>query len=332
MRTYSKRGGRRSSRRQKRYQGGQAPIPADVAQNIQDALMKIRGMTLTQLNLAIASGFIKYMTGMINPGSAQAFMNIVNTYYPAIPNNLNTNTLPTEVTAFSSSVDIPFAIFILIIDKLGPIDNPQTVPTPTTIDPTISQKLRLLFSTLKTITPAEVKTQGEDSRPFFISMNQLPPDIGAKLRTRFQEIFPQLLNEMYTEFTKFTPEVLVSYPVWPFIIKETLFSVGEMNPVNYLMTIGYKRIFEDILQEIQNQGSSTTTGAPFTTTRAPSTTTQPPLPIPAGIVAWLNANANNVPSNMRRNLNNAVSFIKLVFPTQTRPPLVQAAANKLIML
>jgi hypothetical protein len=363
MKSYSKRtgkrGGQRSSRRRKQ-RGGQAPIPADVAQNIQDALMKIKGMTLTQLNLAITSGLIKYMTGMSNLGSQQAFTNIVNTYYPAIPNNLNTSTLPTEITAFSSSVDIPFAIFLLIIDKIGPIDNPQTVPTPTTIDPTISQKIRLLFSTLKTITPAEVKTQGEDSKPFFISMNQLPPDIGAKFGARIQEIIPQLLNEIHTEFTKFTPEVLVSYPVWPLIVKETLFSVGEMNPLNYLMMIGMKIIFEPILQEIQNQGSSTTTGAPFTTTRAPSTTTgapftttrapstttwapatttrasttttQSPLPIPAGIVAWLNANANKVPSNMVRNLNNAVSYIRMVFPTQTTAPLVQVAANKLIML
>ena len=362
IRTYSKRIGRRPSRRQKRYQGGQTPIPADVAQNIQDVVTRMKAMSLTQLNLEIASGLIKCMTGMTNPGSQPAFMPIFDTYaLSAIPEYLKTNTPPAELTAFSSSVDISFAIFMLIIDKLAPIDNPQTVPTPTTIDSSISQKIGQIFSLVKIIRPAELKIQSEDAKTFMMSVHQQPSDIAAKFSARFQEISLQLFKELHSEFTKFTPDVLVSYPVWPLIVKETFFTVRENSAIHLLWIIGMKIIFESILQEIQNQGSSTTTGGPFTTTtgapftttrvpstttglpstttrapstttRPPSTTTQPPLPIPAGIVAWLNANANKVPSNMVRNLNNAVSFIKLVFPTQTRPPLVQAAANKLIML
>jgi hypothetical protein len=111
-------------------------------------------------------------------------------------------------------------------------------------------------------------------------MTTLPrpsPEIQQIYFKRFQEeLIPQLMSEMRKELLKITPEQLVSYPIWPAIVKYTPFSGGENNPINHLMSISQKTIFLPIIEELQNQGSSssTTTQGEIKTTQAQTTTTQ----------------------------------------------------------
>jgi len=248
----------------------------------------MKTMDLAQLNLAIASGFLKLLIGMTNPGSAPALQSTLSAYVmrEGIPDYLKVNTLPDEVTAFSSTIEIIFAILMLIIDKLAPPDNPQTVPQPTKIDSGVSQRLSSVFLTVKTNTPAEVKIQAEDAHK--IMRTRPPPEIEQIFNKRVQELFPQVVSEMRTEILKITPEELVSYPIWSAIVKETIFSVGELNPVNYLFMIGYKTVFKPIRDELQNQDtSSSTTTQAQTTTQAETTTTKPKISLPPKYAAIL---------------------------------------------
>jgi hypothetical protein len=168
-----------------------------------------------------------------------------------IPDYIKMNTLPDEVTAFSSTIEINFAILMLIIDKLAPIDDPQTVPTPTKIDSSVSQEIRILFSNLETISPYKMKALSEDAKKFMMSMPKLPQDIQVKFNERRDEIMPQVIYEARSELLKLTPQILVSYPIWPTIVKETMFSVGEMNAINILAFSAYASIFRPILEQVQ---------------------------------------------------------------------------------
>jgi hypothetical protein len=269
-----------SSRRNRKHRGGQA---ADVTKNIEDAVTRMKTMSLAQLNLAVSAAFLKYMIAMTNIGSQEIVIPLLQTYFEQIPEYLKTKT-PTEFAAFSNSIDPPFAILMFIIDKFAPPNNPQTMLQPTKIDSGVSQRLSSVFSTVKTITPAEVKIQADDALKFLMSPR--PPEIQQIVNQRLQsELFAQITSEMHKELLKITPEQLVSYPVWPAIVKNTPYTSGEMNTVNHLMFIGYKTIFKPIFDELMNQGTSSSTTRPAatttrpaaTTTRAAATTTRPQI-------------------------------------------------------
>jgi hypothetical protein len=55
-------------------------------------------------------------------------------------------------------------------------------------------------------------------------------------------------------------------------------------------------------------------------------------PIPAAMVSWLNAQLSSTPNNLKSKVTAASTYIKQVWSSQTTVALVQAAANKLIML
>jgi hypothetical protein len=55
-------------------------------------------------------------------------------------------------------------------------------------------------------------------------------------------------------------------------------------------------------------------------------------PIPAAMVSWLTAQLPSTPNSLKAKVNNASTFIKRAFPSQTTVALIQAAANEIIML
>ena len=58
----------------------------------------------------------------------------------------------------------------------------------------------------------------------------------------------------------------------------------------------------------------------------------PGTPIPAAMVAWLNAQIRSTPRNLKSKLMAALTYIRRAWPSRTSPALIQAAAGEIIML
>lgn len=281
MKRYSKRtetkGGRRSRRQQR---GGQAENAArnltknPETKNIEDTITKMKTMSLQELNLAAANGFLKYFIIMSDPVTQREFSGIIQGYFMAISKTFKENT-PPEIAAFSKDINPTFALFMLIIDKVAPPSKTPALPSGPT-DADISQRLNSFISLLKTITPTEVKAQSEDAKKYMMSFYKQPPEIIQEFQRQFQEKNSQIMTEGRAEVLKITPEQLLSYPIWAGIAKDDMLAMTEDKIINYLMVIGWMKIFKPVIDKIQAPSSSSTVSSSSTippTTTAQSTTT-----------------------------------------------------------
>ena len=403
MRSYSKRRGKgRRSRRQKRQRGGQWQ-PPDVSKFIQDAVDKMKTMSLQDLKRTMASGFRKYIllatesisrTNISQPPPSLTYL------IPAISTFIQSNT-PAEFSAFTGKVNLVTAILLVIADMTIPEYNAaQNPPPPAVTNAKLASGIQTFFSTFKTISPADAL---EKSAAGIIKMSDIQAKLMADptLRSQFdalsREILPQFSPGIGSQFINITPDELMAYPVWDRMANEEMNMQNMQNPGTNLflnlVRLGQVMIFLPLVESILNStassssstsstqplfesstsststqpsvasstspqslfesstsststqplstsststqpsfASSITTQSSSTSTRpssTSSTSTRPPSRIPAGMIAWLNANRNTLTNSQKTKVTAAINFIKQVYPTLTTTQLVQQEVGKL---
>ena len=123
-------------------------------------------INLKQLNLEMASGLLKVLSGYLNDSSS--VLRIQEACMGIIPKVLD-NAL-TDFTSFNGSVNIPSAVFYMTIDAIIPPDNLENLTPPTTNNNTITKVIIALFERLKTISPEKAQMGAENSRVFFVNL------------------------------------------------------------------------------------------------------------------------------------------------------------------
>ena len=288
MRSYSKRRGKgRRSRRQKRQRGGQGQ-PPDVSKFIQDAIDKMKTMSLQDLRRTMASGFRKYIllatesissTNISQPPPSLTYL------IPAISTFIQSNT-PAEFSAFTGKVNLVTAILLVIADMTIPEYNAaQNPPPPAVTNAKLASGIQTFFSTFKTISPADAL---EKSAAEIIKMSDIQAKLMADptLRSQFdaqsREIMPQFIPGIGSQFINITPDELMAYPVWDRMANEEMNTQNMQNPGTNLflnlLRLGQVMIFlplvESILNSTASSSSSTSTQPSFESSTS-STSTQP---------------------------------------------------------
>ena len=289
MRSYSKRRGKgRRSRRQKRQRGGQWQ-PPDVSKFIQDAVDKMKTMSLQDLKRTMASGFRKYIllatesisrTNISQPPPSLTYL------IPAISTFIQSNT-PAEFSAFTGKVNLVTAILLVIADMTIPEYNAaQNPPPPAVTNAKLASGIQTFFSTFKTISPADAL---EKSAAGIIKMSDIQAKLMADptLRSQFdalsREILPQFSPGIGSQFINITPDELMAYPVWDRMANEEMNMQNMQNPGTNLflnlVRLGQVMIFlplvESILNSTASSSSSTSSTQPSFESSTSSTSTQP---------------------------------------------------------
>jgi hypothetical protein len=295
------------------------PTLEETTQHVQAAITRMNQMNLQQLNRAMASGFLKMLTVMLNTSIS---LGTVHGYcMDIIPEVLKTNK-PTEFDNFSKSVDVPSAIYFLVIDSIATPELLKVYTPPITKNANVTKVIDALFERLKIITPARVRVWEENSRNYFFELEKSRggerymdtvqvegQGYSVLAPTDFNKAVPQIIVEVHTALSKITPDEFVSYPVWPAFASENLLVDNDDTGNTFLISmfiISYVAIYKTIFEQ-----------------------SQPPLRRPAGIIAWLEANRSSVPEDRIINLDAAITRIKDVFPDATTPELIQKEAGKL---
>ena len=353
MRLYSKKREKgRSSRRQKRQRGGEVTTTqpgsnfqeGDSQRFVQDAINKMKTMDLQTLNRTMASGlrkFIFVMSGIMNAQMSSLgpiAMPDMNTIGPAISTALQTGT-PAEFSAFTGNVNINTAVFFVMLDTALPdYDSTKNPPINTeNVSPVLISAIQKFFILLKTVSPEDVLRIGGN-----LSMeNRVRSILDANPQVRSQTL--SIINHLFIiaaisvlglQFTNIAPDEIMNYPVWNTLANDNIdparISLSDGTILTALFVFASKLIEEFVVDDIISSSASTsTTTQPDPNNASVSTTTQPPSRIPAGMIAWINANMDPLTKPLKTRARAAAQYIGLVYPTTTTAQMVEQEANKL---
>lgn len=306
----------------------------DPTKFIQDAVDKMKTMNVQTLKRVMASGFRKLVITMSGIMQAQmislgpmALPNL-DTIGPAISTFLQSNT-PAEFSAFSGQVRIETAVLFVIVDTVVPDYDPtKNPPMGSVTNSRLASNIQTYFSLFKTISPADALQRGDAAGAAIQAIESrvsANPALRSQVDSIGQSLFPQLIPGIVSQVLNMTPDDLITYPVWNNLANEEFNINVDFNNLGtkmlpHLLTIGMVTIMKPFVDDIINPGASASSS---------STTTRPPLRIPAGMIAWLNANKNSVTRSLKANVTAAVTNITLAYPTETTTQMIQQEAGKL---
>ena len=303
MRTYSKRCGRRPSRRQKRQRGGQVMTIDDRMFGYIDGA--ITG--LAEIHPGKISYFIArdYRNIMMNLEKLPVWRQIDD--LNAIVTAKLEQTTPPEFAAFSNICNIRSAIVITALSKYiqdttQPINHDGMV-----INPILQSAVDEGFKIIKTYTPERINAEGPSALTFLDRLEEnIPQEILYRALTLFTE------TQVYWSINRYLNSVSdgefrAYYPIWPAIL------MSEFPVANYMQTptfLSYVRqiFFNTVAQHIINAVSQQ----------------QPPSPIPFAIIGFYTSILVNLPRRLRPYLRGAIRFIRNVFPN---PPIIDSSIS-----
>lgn len=309
MRTYSKRCGRRPSRRQKRQRGGQVMTIDDRMFGYIDGA--ITG--LAEIHPGKISYFIArdYSNIMMNLEKLPVWRQI-DDLNAIVTAKLEQNR-PPEFAAFSNICRIDSAIVIIALSKYindttEPIDHDGMV-----ITRLLQIGMDKVFEIIKTYTPARINQEGPSALTFFENLQQNTP---AEIFNNAMTILSQSEVQIYWLLNRFLTYnrviEITNYPVWPAILMSEFPVVNYTQPptfLYYLKTICINTLVQSVISNLT-----------ISSQQQPITTTQPPSPIPNAIIRWLTTNIATTPRRLRPYLRGAIRFITNAFPNAPQIP------------